>query len=248
METGARPPRAFTPWDGALCPWKGRSAALPCDDLGARAVATAASHRRARLSTSAAAGACCPLRGCGRGGHDRGARDAGPAARVWGVGAVHHVAWRVDDEAIKWRFGKESRRRPASTEVIDRFWGNSVYFLEPGGVLFELATDGPGFTVDEELTIWASRSSCRRGSSRRQEIEKYCPPWRDGCWGRARGSGLREDEQSEQPHAPMARRPASSSSGARSARSRVRTAIAVVPGAPCPSATGELQVVQWVET
>jgi glyoxalase family protein len=38
-------------------------------------------------------------------------------------------------------------RRP--TEVIDRFWFKSVYFMEPGGVLFELATDGPGFAVDE---------------------------------------------------------------------------------------------------
>ena len=39
-------------------------------------------------------------------------------------------------------------RRP--TPVIDRFWFKSVYFLEPGGVLFELATDGPGFAVDED--------------------------------------------------------------------------------------------------
>jgi glyoxalase family protein len=39
-------------------------------------------------------------------------------------------------------------RRP--TPVIDRFWFESVYFLEPGGVLFELATDGPGFSVDED--------------------------------------------------------------------------------------------------
>jgi glyoxalase family protein len=39
-------------------------------------------------------------------------------------------------------------RRP--TPVIDRFWFKSVYFKEPGGVLFELATDGPGFAVDEE--------------------------------------------------------------------------------------------------
>ena len=35
--------------------------------------------------------------------------------------------------------------------MIDRFWFRSVYFLEPGGVLFELATDGPGFAVDEDL-------------------------------------------------------------------------------------------------
>jgi glyoxalase family protein len=36
--------------------------------------------------------------------------------------------------------------------VIDRFWFKSVYFKEPGGVLFELATDGPGFAVDEDAT------------------------------------------------------------------------------------------------
>jgi glyoxalase family protein len=36
------------------------------------------------------------------------------------------------------------------TEVIDRFWFRSVYFLEPGGVLFEIATDGPGFGIDED--------------------------------------------------------------------------------------------------
>jgi glyoxalase family protein len=70
----------------------------------------------------------------------------------WGVGSIHHVAWRVADEraqlAVRQRVA-EARRRP--TEVIDRFWFKSVYFLEPGGVLFELATDGPGFTADEDL-------------------------------------------------------------------------------------------------
>jgi len=43
---------------------------------------------------------------------------------------------------------EQAGRRP--TEVIDRFWFKSVYFLEPGGVLFELATDGPGFAIDED--------------------------------------------------------------------------------------------------
>jgi glyoxalase family protein len=70
----------------------------------------------------------------------------------WGVGSIHHVAWRVADEraqlAVRQRVA-EARRRP--TEVIDRFWFKSVYFMEPGGVLFELATDGPGFTADEDL-------------------------------------------------------------------------------------------------
>jgi glyoxalase family protein len=64
---------------------------------------------------------------------------------------VHHLAWRVDDEAHQ----DEMRARVESagahpTPVIDRFWFKSVYFKEPGGVLFELATDGPGFAVDED--------------------------------------------------------------------------------------------------
>ncbi|HEV2096806.1 MAG TPA: ring-cleaving dioxygenase [Chthoniobacterales bacterium] len=70
---------------------------------------------------------------------------------AWGTGSIHHLAWRVDDEAhqlevreLVWNGGA----RP--TPVIDRFWFKSVYFLSPGGVLFELATDGPGFAVDED--------------------------------------------------------------------------------------------------
>lgn len=71
---------------------------------------------------------------------------------VWGVGTMHHVAWRVADESEELKLRERiaaAHRRP--TEVIDRFWFKSVYFLEPGGVLFELATEGPGFTADEEL-------------------------------------------------------------------------------------------------
>ncbi|MGZ3465425.1 MAG: ring-cleaving dioxygenase, partial [Gemmatimonadaceae bacterium] len=69
----------------------------------------------------------------------------------WGTGGVHHVAWRVADDKSELEMREKidrARRRP--TEVIDRFWFKSVYFLEPGGVLFELATEGPGFTADEE--------------------------------------------------------------------------------------------------
>ena len=76
----------------------------------------------------------------------------GTSRGSWGVGTMHHVAWRVaDDEtelAVRERL-TAAQRRP--TEVIDRFWFHSVYFLEPGGVLFEIATDGPGFTADESL-------------------------------------------------------------------------------------------------
>ena len=70
---------------------------------------------------------------------------------AWGTGSIHHLAWRVDDEKhqaeVRTRV-LEGGSRP--TPVIDRFWFKSVYFPEPGGVLFELATEGPGFAVDED--------------------------------------------------------------------------------------------------
>ena len=70
----------------------------------------------------------------------------------YGIGVVHHIAWRVTDEVHQ----QEVRRQVIAagrqaTPVIDRFWFKSVYFREPGGVLFELATDGPGFAVDEDI-------------------------------------------------------------------------------------------------
>jgi glyoxalase family protein len=76
-----------------------------------------------------------------------------PEARrgAWGVGSVHHLAWRVDDEAHQLTVRSQAEAFGAhATPVIDRFWFKSVYFKEPGGVLFELATDGPGFAVDED--------------------------------------------------------------------------------------------------
>lgn len=69
-----------------------------------------------------------------------------------GTGGVHHAAWRMNDsdEEMQLRnFIEWVNLRP--TPQIDRFWFKSVYFREPGGALFELATDGPGFTADEEL-------------------------------------------------------------------------------------------------
>ena len=70
---------------------------------------------------------------------------------AWGTGSIHHLAWRVEDEQHQDEVRtsvREGGSRP--TPVIDRFWFKSVYFPEPGGVLFELATDGPGFAVDED--------------------------------------------------------------------------------------------------
>lgn len=96
----------------------------------------------------------------------------------WGTGGVHHVAWRVPDDKteldVRERIDR-ARRRP--TEVIDRFWFKSVYFLEPGGVLFEIATDGPGFTVDEDpATLGEHLVLPPWLEAHRGEIEAALPP------------------------------------------------------------------------
>jgi glyoxalase family protein len=67
-----------------------------------------------------------------------------------GAGGVHHVAFRIPDDAYDaWAERLTSLRIPNSGKV-DRYWFRSLYFREPNGILFELATDGPGFAVDED--------------------------------------------------------------------------------------------------
>jgi glyoxalase family protein len=95
-----------------------------------------------------------------------------------GAGTVHHIAWRVADEAIMEKVrDKVAAAGRGPTPPIDRFWFRSVYFQEPGRVLFELATDGPGFTVDEApdrlgealiLPPWLEQH--------REQIEQALPP------------------------------------------------------------------------
>ncbi len=79
------------------------------------------------------------------------AYDPPPADRgVPGAGTVHHVAWSSTmDEHEAWR-ERVAAAGAHPTPVIDRFWFRSVYFREPSGVLFEIATQGPGFAVDED--------------------------------------------------------------------------------------------------
>jgi glyoxalase family protein len=79
------------------------------------------------------------------------AYDEPPEERGFGgAGTVHHVAWATQtDEHEEWH------RRVAGaglhpSPIVDRFWFRSIYFREPSGVLFELATLGPGFSVDED--------------------------------------------------------------------------------------------------
>jgi glyoxalase family protein len=106
-----------------------------------------------------------------------------PAERqgTWGTGSVHHIAWRVPDDATEiavQRRLQSAGRRP--TEVIDRFWFKSVYFREPGGALFEIATDGPGFGVDEPIDELGARLVLPPWlEPRRAQIEASLPPLRE---------------------------------------------------------------------
>ena len=90
------------------------------------------------------------VRGGERGGLYR--YDVPPAEPpVPGAGTVHHVAFASTmEEHETWREAV-ARTGAHPTPVIDRFWFRSVYFREPSGVLFEIATLGPGFTTDEPL-------------------------------------------------------------------------------------------------
>jgi glyoxalase family protein len=152
-ETGD--PRAFTPWRESPVPVEKQIRGLHSVRLWERDLALTSSFLTGVLGF-VDMGAEQEWFGFAIGGGGSGRyleiREMPDAERGrWGTGGVHHVAWRVPDEAaeleMRARIGR-AHRRP--TEVIDRFWFKSVYFLEPGGVLFEIATDGPGFTVDED--------------------------------------------------------------------------------------------------
>jgi glyoxalase family protein len=96
-------------------------------------------------------------------GEKRGGRyllDEPPAERgLQGAGSVHHVAWAsLPEEHMEWR-QKAISAGAQPTPEIDRFYFRSIYFREPGGVLFEIATLGPGFTSDEPLESLGERLS-----------------------------------------------------------------------------------------
>mgnify|MGYP003693804329 CR=1 FL=1 len=133
-----------------------QSRALPRGDARVRAAAAKRAGRRAASSAAASTSTTRATR-----------------VGVPGAGTVHHVAWASPtDEHEAWqRRVAESGAHP--TPVIDRYYFKSIYFREPSGVLFEIATIGPGFTADEPLEIArraplaAARttSTCATGSS-----------------------------------------------------------------------------------
>lgn len=99
-----------------------------------------------------------------------------PPARN-GLGTVHHVAFAVSDEEEQLRLREELIRHGlAVTEVLDRCYFRSIYFREPGGILFELATTKPGFTIDEDLDLLGSSLKLPPWEEQhREEIEAVLP-------------------------------------------------------------------------
>ncbi len=96
------------------------------------------------------------------------------------VGSVHHVAFRVsnDDEQAHW-LRKTRDLGLQSSPVMERDYFRSIYFREPGGVLFEIATDGPGMTIDEPAdALGQALRLPARYESHREEIERNLPPLR----------------------------------------------------------------------
>ncbi|MEM6457578.1 MAG: ring-cleaving dioxygenase [Acidobacteriota bacterium] len=121
--------------------------------------------------------------------------DGGPSARVdliedpttararGGAGGVHHLAFRVTDDAAQgaWQ-DRIAQAGHHVTAVQDRSYFRSIYFREPGGVLYEIATDPPGFTRDEPAaSLGAGLQLPAWFEGRRAEIEAALPPLRDAA-------------------------------------------------------------------
>jgi glyoxalase family protein len=103
--------------------------------------------------------------------------EAVPRGRM-GVGTVHHIAWRADDDQdqVAWKEHLETNRYPV-TPVQDRNYFNAIYFREHGDILFEIATDPPGFAIDEPMgELGQALKLPSRFESQRTAIEQVLPP------------------------------------------------------------------------
>lgn len=181
-ESAAPQPREFAPWGGSPIP----------EERQIRGLYGAQLWEREQAPTEAFLTGALGLRELARaGGWTRYGIPGAPGVvdirempherrGAWGVGAVHHLAWIVADpeEQLVVRTQVEAAGGHA-TEVIDRFWFKSVYFKEPGGVLFEIATRGPGFSVDEDpVHLGESLVLPPWYETARAEIERVLPPLR----------------------------------------------------------------------
>ena len=134
-----------------------------------------------RVRDYAAHGAQIHVFAMGEGGAGRRAaraRGQGCAVARQGAGGVHHVAFRTPDEAQyhAWTQRLTELGVPNSGE-IDRFYFRSLYFREPNGILFEIATDGPGFATDEPMETLGEKLALPPFlEPRRAEIEAGLKP------------------------------------------------------------------------
>jgi len=97
-----------------------------------------------------------------------------------GKGGVHHVAFRAEneEELQKW-IGRIQNARIPNSGFVDRFYFRSLYFREPNGILFEIATDGPGFDTDEDMNHLGETLALPPFlENRREEIESRLKPIR----------------------------------------------------------------------
>jgi catechol 2,3-dioxygenase-like lactoylglutathione lyase family enzyme len=142
------------------------TAALLTETLGFRHVAVAGAYERYAAGDGGAGMRVDVL-----------ARPDLPYGR-FGVGTVHHVAWRVADDASQLAARAVLAERGYEvTPVRDRNYFKSIYFSEPGRVIFELATDGPGFAVDEAPAELGTHLMLPEWlEQRRAEIAAALPP------------------------------------------------------------------------
>lgn len=94
-----------------------------------------------------------------------------------GAGTVHHIAFRAANDAAQLEWREEIGKHIPTTPVLDRDYFHSIYFREPGGVLFELATDNPGFSVDEPVESLGEELCLPAWlEARRPELEQRLAP------------------------------------------------------------------------
>jgi glyoxalase family protein len=144
-----------------------RTASLLTDSFGYRLIDQSGHRFRFAAQNDAAKGRIIDLL-CLPDGH---------AGRV-AAGSVHHIAFRARDqnEQLEWREHLVGLGYNV-TPVIDRTYFHSIYFREPGGVLFEIATDPPGFTLDEKMEeLGHSLRLPPWMESARSQIERILPP------------------------------------------------------------------------
>jgi glyoxalase family protein len=180
VESGSARPRPFAPWEGSPIPVERQVRGLYGAQMWERDAAPTVEFLTAALGFHRIGAESGWTR---YGFHDApgvvDVREMPDARRgAWGVGSVHHLAWSVSDEPQQMNVRAQVEAAGGrATPVIDRFWFKSVYFKEPGGVLFEIATEGPGFAVDEDpahlgetlvLPPWYEPA--------RAEIERVLPP------------------------------------------------------------------------